>query len=74
MARTMLIESNLPRKFWAKAVDTCCYIVNRAIVRFSSRKTSYEMFKSKKSSLAHFKVLGTEMEGNFDISEEDEAS
>ena len=59
MARTMLIERNLPRKFWAEAVNTSYYIVNRALVRFSSRKTSYEMFKGKKPSLAHFKVFGT---------------
>ena len=59
MVRTMLIESNLSRKFWAEAVNTSCYIVNREMVRFSSKKTSYEMFKGKKSSLAHFKVFGT---------------
>ena len=58
MAKTMLIESNLPRKFWAEAVNTSYYIVNRVMVRFSSRKTSYEMFKGKKPSLAHFKVFG----------------
>ena len=59
MARTILIESNLPRKFWAEAVNTSCYIINRVMVRLSSKKTSYEMFKGKKSSLAHFKVFGT---------------
>ena len=59
MTRTMLIESNLPRKFWAEAVNTSCYIINRAMVRNSSKKTSYEMFKGKKLSLAHFKVFGT---------------
>ena len=59
MARTMLIESNLPRKFWAEAINTSCYIINRAMVRLSSKKTSYEMFKGKKPSLAHFKVFGT---------------
>ena len=59
MARTMLIESNLPRKFWTEVVNTSCYIVNRVMVRFSSRKTSYEIFKGKKHSLAHFKVFGT---------------
>ena len=54
----MLIESNLPRKFWAEAVNTSCYIVNRAMVRFASKKISYEMFRGKKPLLAHFKVFG----------------
>ena len=59
MARTMLIESNLPRKFWAEAINTSCYIINKAMVRNSSKKTSYEMFKGKKPSLAHFRVFRT---------------
>ena len=59
MARTMLIENNLPMKFWTEAVNTSCYIINRAMVRFSCKKMSYEMFKDKKLSLAHFKVFGT---------------
>ena len=59
MARTMLIESNLPRKFWAEAINTSCYIINKAMVRNSSKKTSYEMFKGKKPSLAHFKIFRT---------------
>ena len=29
------------------------------MVRNTSKKTSYEMFKGKKPSLAHFKVFGT---------------
>ena len=58
MVRTILIESNLLRKFWAEVVNASCYIVNRAMVRLSSKKTSYEMFKGKKSSLAHFKLFG----------------
>ena len=55
----MLIESNLPRKFWAKTVNTSCYIINRAMVRPLSKKTPYELFKGKSPSIAHFKVFGT---------------
>jgi len=58
MARTMMVESKPPRKFWAEAVNTSCYIVNRAMARLSHKMTPYEMFKGKKSSLAHFKVFG----------------
>ena len=57
MARTMLIESNLPRKFWAKAMNTSCYIINRAMVRPLNRKTPYELFKGKRPSIAHFKIF-----------------
>ena len=30
---TMLCESNLPRYFWAEAINTACYILNRALIR-----------------------------------------
>ena len=33
MARTMLCESNLPRYFWAEAINTACYTLNRALIR-----------------------------------------
>ena len=29
MARTMLVASGLSRNFWAEAVNTSCYIINR---------------------------------------------
>ena len=58
MARTMLIESKLPKRIWAEAVNTSCYIINRAMQPFS-RKTPYELFKGKSPSIAHFKVFGT---------------
>ena len=60
MVRTMLIESNLLRKFWAEVVNTSCYIINRAMVRPLSRKTPYELFKGERPSIAHFKVFGDE--------------
>ena len=39
MARTMLSKSNLPKYFWAKAVNTACYIVNRAHIRSTPKQT-----------------------------------
>ena len=59
MARTMLSKNGLPRYFWAEAVNTSCYIINRAMVRPLSRKTPYELFKGKRPSITHFKVFGT---------------
>ena len=42
MACTMLCENNLPRYFWAEAMNTACYILNRALIRPIIKKTSYE--------------------------------
>nr|ABA98187.1 retrotransposon protein, putative, Ty1-copia subclass [Oryza sativa Japonica Group] len=40
MARTMLDEYHTPRKFWAKAVNTACYISNLVFLRSKLGKTS----------------------------------
>ena len=42
MARTILHENNLPNYFWAEAVNTSCYILNRVLIRSSLDKTPYE--------------------------------
>ena len=31
MARTMLNENNLPKYFWAEAINTSCYVLNRML-------------------------------------------
>ncbi|WVZ51648.1 hypothetical protein U9M48_002770, partial [Paspalum notatum var. saurae] len=43
MARTMLDEHRTPRRFWAEAVNTACYIANRIFLRAFLGKTSYEL-------------------------------
>ena len=32
MARTMLSENNIPGYFWGEAINTACYIINRALI------------------------------------------
>ncbi|XP_070013631.1 secreted RxLR effector protein 161-like [Nicotiana tabacum] len=45
MARTMLIDSGIAKYFWAKAVNTACYLVNRCMIRSLLNKTSYKLLK-----------------------------
>jgi len=33
LARTMLNENGLPKYFWANAVSTTCYVLNRVLIR-----------------------------------------
>ena len=51
MARTMLNEHSLPKYFWAEAVNTACYILNRVLVRPLLTKTPYELWNNKKPNL-----------------------
>ncbi|GKC20271.1 retrovirus-related pol polyprotein from transposon TNT 1-94 [Tanacetum coccineum] len=42
-ARTMLADSLLPIVFWAEAVNTACYVLNRVLVTKPHNKTPYEL-------------------------------
>ncbi|GJR75099.1 retrovirus-related pol polyprotein from transposon TNT 1-94 [Tanacetum coccineum] len=42
-ARTMLVDSKLPTTFWAEAVNTACYVLNRVLVIKPHNKTPYEL-------------------------------
>ncbi|WVZ88848.1 hypothetical protein U9M48_035316 [Paspalum notatum var. saurae] len=58
MARTMLDEHRSPRHFWAEALNTACYIVNRIFLRAFLGKTSYELRFGRQSSVKHLRAFG----------------
>nr|CAD40731.2 OSJNBa0072D21.17 [Oryza sativa Japonica Group]CAE05285.2 OSJNBa0084N21.3 [Oryza sativa Japonica Group] len=58
MARTMLDEYKTPRKFWAKAINTACYISNRVFLRSKLEKTSYELRFGHRPKVSHLRVFG----------------
>ena len=58
MARSMLCENRLPKYFWAEAVNTACYITNRALIRPLLKKTPYELYKGKKPNVEYFRAFG----------------
>nr|GEV65454.1 hypothetical protein [Tanacetum cinerariifolium] len=46
-AKTMLADSFLSNTFWAKAVSTACYVLNRVFVTKPQNKTPYELLTGK---------------------------
>ena len=58
MARTMLDEHSTPRRFWAEAIFTACYISNRVFLRSVIGKTSFELRFGHKPKVSHFKIFG----------------
>ncbi|XP_070019627.1 uncharacterized protein [Nicotiana sylvestris] len=58
MARTMLLSSKMPHSFWAEAVNTTCYIINRCITRPLIEKTPYELLKGRKPNISHLRAFG----------------
>ncbi|GKA70594.1 putative ribonuclease H-like domain-containing protein [Tanacetum coccineum] len=57
-ARTMLADSKLPTTFWAKAVNTACYVQNRVLVIKPYNKTPYELFLGRKPALEFMRPFG----------------
>jgi transposase InsO family protein len=58
MARTMLDEHRTPRRFWAEAVNTTCYVSNRIYLRVDKKKSCYELMHDRTPKLSHFHVFG----------------
>jgi hypothetical protein len=59
MARTMLDEYNTPDRFWAEAINTACYSINRLYLHRILKKTSYELLTCKKPNVSYFIVFGS---------------
>ena len=57
MARIMLHEYNLPLYFWAEAVNTSCYILNRIFKRPILNKTPYELWNNRKPRILYLRVF-----------------
>jgi hypothetical protein len=54
----MLNEKNLPNYFWAEAVTTAVYIMNRTPIVTVHGMTPEEKFTGKKLDVSHSKVFG----------------
>jgi hypothetical protein len=59
MARTMLDEYKTLDRFWAEAINTACYSINRLYVHRILKKTSYELLTGKKPNGTYFRVFGS---------------
>ncbi|WVZ63589.1 hypothetical protein U9M48_013212 [Paspalum notatum var. saurae] len=58
MARTMLDEHRTPRKFWADAINTACYMSNHIFLRAVLNKTSYGLRFGRQPKVSHLRVFG----------------
>ncbi|XP_024011253.1 uncharacterized protein LOC112086523 [Eutrema salsugineum] len=58
MAHAMIYGNQVPKRFWAEAVSTACYIINRVYMRKGTSKTPYELWKGKTPNVSYFHVFG----------------
>ncbi|GKA42959.1 ribonuclease H-like domain-containing protein, partial [Tanacetum coccineum] len=57
-ARTMLVDSKIPTTFWAEAVNTACYVLNRVLVIKPHNKTPYELIGGRTPLIDFMKPFG----------------
>ncbi|GKE76153.1 ribonuclease H-like domain-containing protein [Tanacetum coccineum] len=54
----MLADSLLPIPFWAEAVNTACYVLNRVLVTKPQNKTPYELLIGKPPNISFMRPFG----------------
>ena len=59
MATTMLLKSSLLKGFWAKVVNTTCYIQNHVFLTPIFKMTPYELWKGRKPNISYFHIFGS---------------
>ena len=57
-SRSMLLDAELPQKFWAEAVSTAAYLKNRCPTRAIDEMTPYEVWNGVKPKVEHLRVFG----------------
>lgn len=57
MAKSMLFEKGLPRSFWAEAINTTIYLINRCPTKALNNQTPFETWSLRKPSMNHLKVF-----------------
>ena len=55
--RSMLADSQLPHTFWAEALSTAAYLINRSPTKALDHKTPFEAWYGKKPTVSHLRVF-----------------
>ncbi|KAM2263640.1 hypothetical protein ACFXTI_039900 [Malus domestica] len=59
MAKCLMLEKDIPLEFWAEAVNTSVYILNRCPTKALHKKTPFEAYSGRKPGIKHLKVFGS---------------
>nr|CAH66391.1 OSIGBa0134J07.9 [Oryza sativa] len=57
MANSMLQDKGMPKSFWAEAVNTAVYILNRSPTKAVPNRTPFEAWYGKKPVIGHMRVF-----------------
>lgn len=60
MARSMVYEKNVPKSYWAEAISTACYLINRCPTKALKDITPEEAWTGRKPNVSSLKVFGSQ--------------
>ncbi|WZZ03311.1 hypothetical protein YC2023_089232 [Brassica napus] len=58
VARSLMFQSNVPKRFWSDAVATACYLINRTPTKVLNEKAPFEVLNRYKPALDYLRVFG----------------
>ena len=58
VARSMMFQANVPKKYWSDAVATACYLINRTPTLILKGQSPFEVLNKHKPSLEHIRIFG----------------
>jgi len=58
MARCLFIEKGIPNQFWAEAVNTSVYLLNKLLTKALQDKIPYEAWNCIKPLVYHLQIFG----------------
>ena len=56
--RALMLQMNVPKRFWSQGVMAAVYIINRLPSRVLEFKSPLEVMKGRKIDLSHLRVFG----------------
>lgn len=59
-ARCMIFDAELEKEYWAEAIATAAYVINRSPTQSLGKKTPYEMWTGRKPNISHMRIFGCE--------------
>lgn len=61
MARCLLEEAQIDKKYWPEIVHAATYLKNRTLTNTIEKKTPYEIFFKKRPDVSHLKIYGSKV-------------
>ncbi|WZY94095.1 hypothetical protein YC2023_066424 [Brassica napus] len=58
VARSLMFQANVPKRFWSDAVSTACYLINRMPTKVLKDQAPFEVLNKRKPSLEYMRVFG----------------